>query len=183
MIGASRPGGALFPVLILSGLLLMLSTMVPQILVSASGAMRNDQDREAVLAACESGVAIAEARLKQRAATDVVIGTPVQIEHFSLSPSPDSPDYGRRQDVDYSVRLLDFKLKDKIVGQNEETTRFTYRLDARAWEPKGRSLHLGVSGLLAVVVSIDRGQGGGAAIRQLKDVVLQATNRELPEAR
>jgi len=55
----ARAGGALYPVLLLLGVLVFLGCMIPQVLVQASVGIRQDRGRDALVLALESGIAFA----------------------------------------------------------------------------------------------------------------------------
>jgi hypothetical protein len=177
MTFAQRHGGALYPVLMMATILVILSAMLPQVLVQASTAMRNGNDRQAVLYACESGIAMAEARIKRQLASDLQLGQPPSLDKLEVSPTMENPDYGRKQDIDFSVRLTGLKLRDVLKTDQGEIYRYSYGLDAKAWTPKARAVHLAVQGLISLPLTIDR-HGGGMPLRAVGPATINAINRE-----
>lgn len=175
---ARRRGGALFPVLILSVILLMLCTMLPQVLVGASKAMTTDVSRDRVLEAAESGVAFAEAQLKQRLKNDLTLGHTVKLSGFVIQPSFDNPDFGKRKLIDWETRLVSVKKRETRLELTQELHRFGYKLASRAWNTQGRQIKLDVSGTLTATVKVDVGHGG-MAIRSVEKITTEAFAREL----
>jgi hypothetical protein len=175
----ARKGGALYPVLMIAGILLILSNMVPQVLVTASHAMRNDNARERLLNATECGIAVAEAKLKQEVSNGLMAGaTPRLDKEWILKPSFENPDFGRHSDYTYEVKLVDFKFRGVGVKDKKEIYEFSYRLYAKGSSVKGQSLDVAVSGLLRATMSVDT-SGSGIAARTLEDVEIHAFNQEL----
>ena len=175
-----RQGGALFPVLILAGILLLLSSMLPQVLVSASRAMRVDRTREQLLYAVESGVAMYEARLKRRIGDDLLAGAEPNKPSATVYPTFDNPDFGKRKAIDFEVKLLGMKQKDIAYKTDQEIHRYSYALDARGWNQEGRRLRMSVNGLMTFVLKVDPGHGG-MILRTLEDVTIEAVNREIQD--
>ncbi|MDB5097093.1 MAG: hypothetical protein JWM80_1514 [Cyanobacteria bacterium RYN_339] len=178
-VGA-RPGGALFPVLILVGILFMISTMLPQILVQASGAIRIDHKRDAVSDTLDSAIAFAEAKLKRDLALQVASGaaaagpkTAAPAAGWAIRPSFDNPDYGHKNLYDFEVKCTKISLwKVEIQGLNE-VYRFAYVLDVGAWDQKhALNKHAEVTGLATITASPGKGQ------RNIEEVKLEAMNRE-----
>lgn len=172
-----RRGGALFPVLILSLILLMLASMLPQVLVSASQAMKTDVSRDRLMEAAESGVAFAEAQLKLRLRNDLTVGHAVTVKPFTVQPSFDNPDFGKRQPIDFESKLVSVKKRETRLALTEELHRFTYKVSSRAWNTQGRQVQLDVSGTLSAVVKVDAGHGG-MAIRSVDTITTEAFGRE-----
>jgi hypothetical protein len=176
----ARTGGALFPVLILVGILFLMSTMLPQLLVQASGAIRIDHKRDTVDQALDSAIAFAEAKLKHDLSTQVATGaaaaggkTPAPPAGWVVRPSFDNPDFGHKNPYDFEVKCLKTTLwKVEVDGVNE-VYRFAYTLDAGAWDDKHTvQKHAEVTGLATVTASPGKGQ------RNVEDVKLEAMNRE-----
>lgn len=172
-----RRGGALFPVLILSLILLMLATMLPQVLVSASQAMKTDVSRDQVLEAAESGIAFAEAQLKLRLRNDLGVSQNVTVKPFTTQPSFDNPDFGQRKPVDFETRLTTFKKRETRLELTQELHRYTYKMASRAWNQQGRQVHVDVTGTMTAVVKVDMGHGG-MAIRVVDKITTEAFGRE-----
>jgi hypothetical protein len=176
----ARAGGALFPVLILVGIMFLMSTMLPQLLVQASGAIHIDHKRDAVDQALDSAIAFAEAKLKHDLATQVATGaaagggkTAAPPAGWVVRPSFDNPDFGHKNPYDFEARCLKIGLwKVEVDGLNE-VYRFAYTLDVGAWDQKHTvQKHAEVTGLVTVVASPGKGQ------RNIEDVKLEAMNRD-----
>jgi hypothetical protein len=174
---SARKGGALLPVLILSGILLLLGSILPQVLVSASNAMKNDFQREHLLAAAESGVAIAEARIKRQLADDLLAGAQPRPETFTATPSLDNPDYGRSKDYTYDVAVQSVTLKDMVPDANGLGFRYSYQLTSVGKSARGQTLRLDVTGLITLKLHIDSANGG-LATRSLEPIRTEAITRE-----
>jgi hypothetical protein len=174
---AKRRGGALFPVLILSLILLMIATLLPQVLVSASNAMKTDVTRDRLLEAAESGVAITEAQLKRRITSDLTAGQPASVKTLRVVPSFDNPDFGKKKPVDYEAKLVTLKKRETNLGLDKEVHRYTYKIQTRAWTVTGRQLDLTTSGTLSFFVKVDRGTGG-MTIKSVEKVTTEAFGRE-----
>jgi hypothetical protein len=176
----ARPGGSLYPVLIIVGILFLMSTMLPQVLVQASGAIRIDHKRDAVGDTLDSAIAFAEAKLKADLATHVATGaaaagskTPAPPAGWVVRPSFDNPDFGHKNPYDFEVKCAKLSLwKVEVDGLNE-VYRFAYTLDAGAWDLKhSLNRHAEVTGLVTVTASPGKGQ------RNIDDVKLEAMNRD-----
>lgn len=176
--GGARRGGALYPVLMITAVLLTLSSMLPQVLVGASHAQKNGQARDRLLDAVESGVAFAEARLKQQLSADLLAGSVPKPAPWVMRPSYDNPDFGPKKDANFEVKLVSVKLRGYIPKDGEEVYEYAYRLHAEGSTPKGRRMELGVSGLVVIEMAVDV-SGSGIPSRTLKDAKVTAFNQEL----
>lgn len=174
----ARKGGALYPVLMIAGILLILSNMVPQVLVAASHAMRNDNSREGLLNATECGIAVAEAKLKQDVAHALMAAETPKKADWVVRPSYGNPDFGHGKDYTYEVKLVDLKLHGAGTTKDKEVYDVGYRLFAHGSSAKGATLDIAVSGLVRVTLSVDTG-GSGLASRALDKVEIHAFNQEL----
>lgn len=122
----ARPGGALYPVLLIAVVLFGMAMALPQVLVGAGASLRLDSGRDRKREAMESAVAFAEARLK-RELTNLALSGPAElgvvlptagagfplnglsmskIGGFTVRPSFANPDYGRRKLLDWEVKCL-----------------------------------------------------------------------------
>jgi hypothetical protein len=199
MAGA-RPGTSLYMVILLTGILFMMSAMLPQILVQASGAIRIDRSRDLLMDAVDSGIAFGEARLKRDLTNHVTSwsgnGDPAQtgpkppaagfvpdkagpslqgMAGWVVHPTFDNPDFGQRKQLNFEVRCLKVALFHVQRTEVSETSQFHYSLDAGAWENKGEhNRHVEVNGVITLNASIDR-HGN----RTVNDVQIQSINREI----
>lgn len=128
----ARPGGALYPVLVIAVVLFGMAMALPQVLIGASGSMQLDTGRDRKREALESAVAFAEARLK-RELGQMCLGGPAELgvvmptggadfplngmtvsrlPPFSVRPSFANPDYGARKVLDWELRCLRVALWD-----------------------------------------------------------------------
>lgn len=177
----ARRGGALYPVLMISIILFMLSAMLPKMLIQSGSALRTDRNRTRTLMTLESGVSMAEARLKREMADDLLAGvTSRPPRAWTAAPSFDNPDFGRRHDSTFRVKVLDTKPYDVVPkGDGVEDHRFSYRLDAKAWERRGGAMRVSVTGLIVVSVRVDVGRSG-IPNRTIVGSAIQSINQELP---
>jgi hypothetical protein len=168
-----------------AAVLLILSSMLPQVLVTASHAMRNDRSRDEVLNAAECGVALAEARLKNDVAHALAAG---QVAHeegqWVVKPAYENPDFGHHARTTYEVKLVAFKFRGMGMKKEKEIYEFAYRLHAEGRSTQdthanpGRKAELAVSGNLRATVSVDTGTTGVAS-RVVDGVEIHAFNEEL----
>jgi hypothetical protein len=177
----ARTGGALFPVLVIVGILFLLSTMLPQVLVQAAGAIRLDNKRDKLSDALDSGVAFAEARLKRDLAQHVATGAAADharanqpLGGWKVRPTFDNPDFGRKKDYDFEVRCTKASLwKVDTIGIDQEVYRYAYVLDVGAWDAKhGQARHAEITGLVTVTAKPGRPE------RQVAEVKVEGINRE-----
>lgn len=202
----SRTGGALFPVLMITGIIFLLSSMLPQVLVQASGSLRVDHARDELTNALDSGVAFAEARLKRDLTNYVMAGVPLtslagaalatladgtgadsgglgtplpQLAGWVVKPSFDNPDFGRKKKYAFEVRCQTVRLWKLGLDANGEIYRFTYALDAGAWREDGNKKHVEVTGTITLTTAVSR-SSTGSPVRVLKGPpVINGLNREL----
>ena len=177
-----RAGGALYPVLLLLGVLVFLGAMIPQVLVQASVGIRQDRSRDALVLALESAVAFAEARLKYDMGEALVLNaSPTLPKPFKVTPAPGNPDFGYKKPYDWEAKFLRIKLFDVVAPEKSpiETYVYAYRIQARAWSTKdaNRKDAVEVNGLMSVRILVDRGKGGLAA-RSLDGVTFEAMNEQ-----
>lgn len=176
-----RRGGALYPVLLISACLLIMSSLLPQVLISSSHAQKNDLARDRLLECAESGIAFAEARLKNEVVADVLADAaakPPAGDKWVMKPSYDSPDYGPKKAATYEVKLVMRSPAVIRADDAKEVTQVPYRLHAQATSAKGRTMEIGVSGLITVECFIDTA-GSGLPSRILKSVMVNGVNQEL----
>ncbi|MFN3431962.1 MAG: hypothetical protein ACK46X_18685 [Candidatus Sericytochromatia bacterium] len=176
-----RRGGALYPVLLISACLLIMSSLLPQVLISSSHAQKNDLARDRLLECAESGIAFAEARLKTQVVADVLADAarkPAADDKWVMKPSYDSPDYGPKKDATYEVKLVMRGPAVVKADDAKEVTMVPYRLHAQATSARGRSMEIGVSGLITVECLIDTA-GSGLPSRILRKVMVNGVNQEL----
>jgi hypothetical protein len=176
-----RRGGALYPVLLISACLLIMSSLLPQVLISSSHAQKNDLARDQLLECAESGIAFAEARLKNQVVADVLADAaskPASDDKWVIKPSYDSPDYGAKKAATYEVKLVMRGPANIKVEDAKEVTKVPYRLHAQATSAKGRQMEIGVSGLITVECLIDTA-GSGLPSRILRAVKVNGVNQEL----
>jgi hypothetical protein len=175
----ARRGGSLYPVLMITAILLILSSMLPQVLVGASNAQKNGVARDRLLDAVESGVAFAEARLKQQLSADLMAGSVPKGGSWVIKPSYDNPDFGPKKDATFEVKLVSVKLDSFVpLGDGKELYRYAYRLHAQGATAKGRQMALGVSGMVTLHMTVDVG-ASGVPLRSVADVQVTAFNQEL----
>lgn len=194
---SARRGGALLPVLILAAILFMLSAMLPQLLVAASSGLRHDQSREVLLAAAESGVAFAEARLKNNIEDALTVGTDPALAPFTCKPTMENPDYGDGHLATFDVAVTsiealppadapDAPSLDALSGdgQSQGKTRvfaYRYQLVSHAVLHQGRTLSVQVSGIMAFTVNEDRGPAGGLPVRTVTQVKISPIDTEMQQ--
>lgn len=173
-----RRGGALFPVLILSLILLMIATLLPQVLVSASNAMKTDVTRDRLLEAAESGVAFTEAQLKRRVGSDLTAGQPTTVKDLLVRPSFDNPDFGKKKPIDFEAKLVMLKKRETNLSLEKEIHRYTYKIQSRAWNTLGRQVDLTASGTLTFHIKNNANQGGLMMVKTIEKVTTEAFGRE-----
>ncbi|HEY9722512.1 MAG TPA: hypothetical protein V6D47_10875 [Oscillatoriaceae cyanobacterium] len=185
----ARHGGALLPVLILAIILFLLSAMLPQVLVAASSAMRHDQGRETLLAAAESGVAFAEARLKDNITDALTLGQAPNLAPFDCKPTMENPDYGDGHRATFDVAVTDIEAlppveasdptsADASSGVPDEVDAFHYQLISHASSDQGQGLSVQVSGIMAFTVHVDHGDSGGVAVKTVTKVEISPLDAE-----
>jgi hypothetical protein len=196
----AREGTSLYMVLLLTGILFMMSAMLPQVLVQAGSAIRVDRTRDLLMDTVDSGIAFGEARLKRDLSNLVTTwsgnGDPLQrgpapppvgfvpdksgpslqgMAGWVVRPTFDNPDFGPKKTFNFEVRCLKVALYHVQRTDISEMNQFHYTLDAGAWEIKGeRSRHIEVNGVITVNASIDRHGNRG-----IIDLQVQSINREL----
>jgi hypothetical protein len=158
--------------------------MLPQVLVTASRAMRNDHTRDELLNAAECGVAVAEARLKQDVGRALAAGDAEENGQWVVRPTYENPDFGHAARTTYEVKLVAFKLRGMWLKEGKEIYEFAYRLhgEGRPNQPSPTTAtsraELAVSGVLRATVAVDMGQTGIPS-RALDAIEIHAFNEEL----
>ena len=179
----ARAGGALYPVLLLLGVLVFLGCMIPQVLVQASVGIRQDRGRDALVLALESGIAFAEGRFKKELTDSLLLSDKPILRPFTVKPTLDNPDFGRKKLHDWEARLLRIRRFDTVssVPSRFTTHVFSYRIQVRAWGTRPGSPAMGseVNGLISVDVFTDRGRSG-VAVRRIERVGFEAMNEDRP---
>lgn len=175
---SARRGGALFPVLIISLILFMLGAMLPRVLIQASSALRNDRTRTLLLTAAESGIAMAEARLKREITDDLLANTTSKTPHWVVKPSFDNPDFGPDHDSTFAVVLNKVNPFDTTeLPGGVVQYRYDYRLDAHGWIKPSHAMRIEVNGLITVTVREFSGNSI-AKVRSFLSNSVQAINTE-----
>ena len=176
-----RAGGALYPVLLLMGVLVFLGAMIPQVLVQASMGIRQDRGRESLVVALESAIAFAEARLKKDLSEGLLLSDEPKIVPFTIKPKFDNPDFGRKRAFDWEARLLKTAVFDVVANEKDPVIAFvhSYRIQAKAWSTREGGPELGseVNGLITVRVTKAVSKGG-VATRLLEGVSFETMNEE-----
>lgn len=179
----ARRGGALYPVLLLLGVLVFLGTMIPQVMVQASVGIRGDRGRDSLLLALESGIAFAEGRFKKELTDSLLLSDTPVLRTFVVKPTLDNPDFGRKKAFNWEARLLRVERFDTVSQpKNPVTTHvFSYRVQARAWDtkPGGPTSGSEVNGLLSVQVFADKGTSG-VPLRSIERVSFESMNEDRP---
>jgi hypothetical protein len=179
----ARPGGALYPVLLLLGVLVFLGTMIPQVLVQASVGIRQDRGRDALILALESAIAFAEGRFKKDLTDALALTDTPTLRPFTIKPTLDNPDFGRKKAYDWEARLLRVARFDTVEKPPDPviTHVFSYRVQAKAWStrPGGANAGSEVNGLLSVEVLSDKGKSG-VTIRSIQRVGFESMNEDRP---
>lgn len=177
----ARAGGALYPVLLLLGMLIFLGAMIPQVLVQASVGIRQDRGRDSMVLALESAVAFAEGRLKKELSEGLLLKDEPVIRPFRCYPMGENPDFGREKFYDWESRLLKTKVFDVQAPEGSPVTTFTYayRIQARAWSTKknGPSEGSEVNGLISVRIGIDKGKSG-VALKTLEGISFESMDEQ-----
>ena len=198
----ARRGGALYPVLIIMGILFMMSALLPQVLVDASVNIRTDRKRDKLMDAVDTAIAFSEARLKRQLASLVVSGQAAEAGKkivpgtdslkfykegsapsipgsagWVVKPTFDNPDYGHNHDYDFEARCMRvhlFHVNDLLVSQ---VYQFNYTIDAGAWNKAGNNKHVEVNGVVQIPAAV--GPHGERTVSD-ESVTIQGINREVP---
>lgn len=176
----ARAGNSLYMVLLITGVLFILSMMLPQVLVQAAGGIKLDHGRDQLMDAMDSGIAFAEARLKHDLANTVGAWGPAErggatpppqgltpdengpgipgMAGWVATPSYDNPDFGPKHRFTFEVRCLKARLFNVKEYQNGQALyQFNYALHAGAWEVArgpGTSKKMEVTGVVSVIATI-----------------------------
>ncbi len=181
MSRGARAGGALYPVLLLMGVLVFLGAMIPQVLVQASVGIKQDRSRDSLTVALESAIAFAEARLKKDLSDELVLKDAARITPFTIKPSFENPDFGKKRAYDWEARLLKTSVFDVVSNEKDpvKTFVYAYRLQAKAWSTRPDGLNQGseVNGLISVRI-LDEKSKGGVSIRTLDGVSFETMNED-----
>lgn len=176
-----RAGGALYPVLMLMGVLVFLGAMIPQVLVQASMGIRQDRSRESLVVAMESAIAFAEARLKKDLSDGLLLSDEPGVKPFTIKPSFTNPDFGKKRDFDWEARLLRTEVFDVASSEKDPLITFvySYRIQAKAWSTRDPGLNQGseVNGLISVRV-LRAVSEGGVKTRVLDGVSFETMNED-----
>ena len=177
----AREGGALYPVLLLMGVLVFLGAMIPQVLVQASVGIRQDRSRESLNTAMESAIAFAEARLKKDLSDELVLKDKPDVRPFTIKPSFENPDFGKKRAYDWEARLLKTEVFDVVAPEKDpvKTFVYAYRIQAKAWStrPDGPNQGSEVNGLISVRILEEKSKGG-VATRTLDGVSFETMNED-----
>jgi hypothetical protein len=178
----ARAGGALYPVLLLMGVLVFLGAMIPQVLVQASVSIGQDRGRDSLVTALESAVAFAEARLKKDLSDGLVLTDKPEVKPFKVKPSFSNPDFGKKKYYDWEARLLKTEVFDVIASEKDpvKTFVYAYRIQAKAWATRRNDSHeqgTEVNGLISVRILEDKGKSG-VPIRTLDSVSFETMNED-----
>lgn len=181
MSRGARAGGALYPVLMLMGVLVFLGAMIPQVLVQASVGIRQDRGRDALTVAMESAIAFAEARLKKDLSDELMLKDKPDIRPFTIKPSFENPDFGKKRAYDWEARMLRTTVFDVVSNEKDpvKTFVYSYRIQAKAWStrPDGPNQGAEVNGLISVRILEEKSKGG-VATRTLDGVSFETMNEE-----
>lgn len=181
MSRGARAGGALYPVLMLMGVLVFLGAMIPQVLVQASVGIRQDRSRDALTVAMESAIAFAEARLKKDLSDELMLKDKPDIRPFTIKPSFENPDFGKKRAYDWEARMLRTTVFDVVSNEKDPVKTFVYfyRIQAKAWStrPDGPNQGAEVNGLISVRILEEKSKGG-VATRTLDGVSFETMNEE-----
>lgn len=181
MSRGARAGGALYPVLMLMGVLVFLGAMIPQVLVQASVGIRQDRSRDALTVAMESAIAFAEARLKKDLSDELMLKDKPDIRPFTIKPSFENPDFGKKRAYDWEARMLRTAVFDVVSNEKDpvKTFVYSYRIQAKAWStrPDGPNQGAEVNGLISVRILEEKSKGG-VATRTLDGVSFETMNEE-----
>ena len=177
----ARAGGALYPVLMLMGVLVFLGAMIPQVLVQASVGIRQDRSRDSLTVALESAIAFAEARLKKDLSDALVLADEAKVPPFAIKPSFENPDFGKKRAFDWEARLLKTSVFDVVATDKDpmKTFVYAYRVQAKAWStrPNGPNQGAEVNGLISVRI-LDEKSSGGISSRTLDGVSFETMNED-----